>query len=129
MVVTADRDIESALAAAQCVVRSHERLVDFLRAGQTLAEISGLGSVWLNVSVPEAMAAGFAETRARGYAVNDEEVQAGAVAIASAVLDGAGRPVASLVLTGPAGRLTAEARERFGPLLREAARSLSDSLD
>jgi len=39
MVVTAVQDIESAAAAAQRVVQTHERLVDFLRAGQTLAEI------------------------------------------------------------------------------------------
>src|SRR5688572_7021322 len=39
MVVTAVRDIEAAQLAAQCVVRTHERLVEFLRAGQTLAEI------------------------------------------------------------------------------------------
>ncbi|MHC5113788.1 MAG: type I methionyl aminopeptidase [Planctomycetota bacterium] len=39
MVVTASRDIEGALAAGQCVVRTHERLVEFLRAGLTLAEI------------------------------------------------------------------------------------------
>jgi len=39
MVVTAERDIEAAEAAAQCVVRTHERLVQFLRVGQTLAQI------------------------------------------------------------------------------------------
>lgn len=39
MVVTASRDIDAAVAAAQCVVRTHERLVDFLKAGQTLADI------------------------------------------------------------------------------------------
>jgi len=39
MVVTARQDIESAAAAAQCVVRVHERLVEYLRAGLTLAEI------------------------------------------------------------------------------------------
>ncbi len=39
MVVTADHDIEAAHDAAQCVVRVHERLADFLRAGQTLAQI------------------------------------------------------------------------------------------
>lgn len=39
MVVTAPTDIEAAHAAAQCVVRAHERLVDFLQAGQTLAQI------------------------------------------------------------------------------------------
>lgn len=39
MVVTADCDIDAAHVAAQCVVRTHERLVDFLRAGQTLADV------------------------------------------------------------------------------------------
>jgi methionyl aminopeptidase len=39
MVVTASRDVDSALSAAQCVVRTHERLVGFLRAGQTLTDI------------------------------------------------------------------------------------------
>ena len=39
MVVTAERDIDAAYAAAQCVVKVHERLVEFLRAGQTLADI------------------------------------------------------------------------------------------
>jgi methionyl aminopeptidase len=39
MVLTAERDIEGAALAAQKVVRTHERLVEFLKAGQTLAEI------------------------------------------------------------------------------------------
>lgn len=39
MVVTAARDVDCAYAAAQCVVQTHERVVTFLRAGQTLQEI------------------------------------------------------------------------------------------
>jgi methionyl aminopeptidase len=39
MLVTSPADIEGATRAAACVVKAHERLVDFLRAGQTLAEI------------------------------------------------------------------------------------------
>ena len=39
MVVTAERDIEGVLAAAQCVVHTHERLAEYLHAGLTLAEI------------------------------------------------------------------------------------------
>ena len=39
MVITAQREIDSAHAAARRVVETHERLVEFLRAGQTLAEI------------------------------------------------------------------------------------------
>ncbi len=32
-------DVESAHAAAQCVVKTHQRLVEFLKAGQTLIEV------------------------------------------------------------------------------------------
>lgn len=39
MVVTASRDIDAAHAAAQRVVRAHERLVEFLRAGLTLPQV------------------------------------------------------------------------------------------
>lgn len=39
MPVTVQRDIDTAYAAAQCVVRTHERLVEFLRPGLTLAEV------------------------------------------------------------------------------------------
>jgi len=39
MVVTAARDVDCAQAAAQCVVRAHERLAEYLRAGLTLLEI------------------------------------------------------------------------------------------
>ncbi|MHC4947042.1 MAG: M24 family metallopeptidase [Planctomycetota bacterium] len=41
MVVTAERDIEAAATAAGRVRQVHEGLVEFLRAGRTLAEIDG----------------------------------------------------------------------------------------
>lgn len=79
-------------------------------------------------SVTPSMEQDFAETRARGFAVNDEEIQVGSVAIASAVLDGSGRPVGSLVLTGPAERLGPVRREEVGTLLRDAARQLAQEI-
>ncbi len=39
MVVTAQQDIDLAAVAAQKVARTHERLAEFLRAGQTLEEV------------------------------------------------------------------------------------------
>ena len=39
MVITAQREADAAHAAAQRVVRTHERLAEFLQIGQTLAEI------------------------------------------------------------------------------------------
>ncbi len=39
MTVTLEQEVEAAAAAATCVVQTHQRLVDYLRAGLTLAEI------------------------------------------------------------------------------------------
>ncbi len=39
MVISAQQDIDAAEAAAQCVVRTHERLVEYLQVGRTLAQI------------------------------------------------------------------------------------------
>ena len=39
MVVTAQTDIDSALEAALCVTKTHFALADYLKAGQTMAEI------------------------------------------------------------------------------------------
>ena len=39
MVIKRERDIAGAEAAARIVVQVHERLVDFLQPGQTLADI------------------------------------------------------------------------------------------
>jgi len=41
MVVTLAQDIHGVAAAAQCVVETHFRLVEFLRAGLTLPEVDG----------------------------------------------------------------------------------------
>ncbi len=39
MIATAQQDVDGAYAAAQCVVQTHQRIAEFLRAGLTLAEI------------------------------------------------------------------------------------------
>lgn len=82
----------------------------------------------LGAPVTPAMRREFAETRARGYAVNDEEVVSGAVALASAVLGPDGRLLGSLVLTAPAERLPPERREGIGSLLRDGARRLAQEV-
>jgi methionyl aminopeptidase len=48
MPVTAPHDVEAAAAAAQCVVRIHQRLVEFIRAGQTLAAIDRFVAIALD---------------------------------------------------------------------------------
>lgn len=79
----------------------------------------------LGYAVPAAMRAQFDATRERGYAINDEDIVAGAVAMAAAILGPQGTPAGSLVLTGPGERLTPERRGEMGEKLRLAADQLS----
>ena len=75
--------------------------------------------------VPPAGQAEFAETRARGYAVNDGDIEPSAVALASAILGREGLPAGALVLTGPAERLTPARRREIGEKLSLEAQQLS----
>jgi len=76
----------------------------------------------LSGSAPQAE---WAEIRRRGYAVNDGDMVPGAVALASAIVDGQGRIAGSLVLTGPAERIAPERHAELGQRLRAAAMQLS----
>lgn len=69
----------------------------------------------------------FQSARELGYAVNAGDIVAGAIAVAAPILDRNGAPVASLVVTGPAERLTEERRPQIGEKVRDAARLLSES--
>lgn len=77
--------------------------------------------------IPEAMRAEFGETRARGYAVNDEDIAPGAVALASAIFDRNAVPVGALILTGPTERLAAGRRAELGEKLCREASDLSEN--
>ncbi len=57
-----------------------------------------------------------------GYAVEREETVVGYVSVAAAVLDPAGTPLGALSVTGPSRRVDPD---RFGPVVRTAARGLS----
>jgi DNA-binding IclR family transcriptional regulator len=70
----------------------------------------------------------FQATRARGYAVNDGEVEPSAVAMAAAIVSRRGIPAGALVLTGPAERLTAARRAGIGELLRREAEALTQAI-
>ena len=67
----------------------------------------------------------FAQTRERGYAVNNGDIVPEAIAIASAILGLGGEAVGALVLTGPTDRLPPARREEIGPMLHQAAQRLS----
>lgn len=67
----------------------------------------------------------FRATRARGYAVNDGDIEPSAVALAAAIVSRKGVPAGALVLTGPAERLTPACRAEVGERLRHEAEALT----
>lgn len=69
-----------------------------------------------------------AEVRRLGYARSSGERQEGAGSVAAPVFAFDGTVVGAISVCGPVDRVDAGARERFIPLLREAADSLSRSL-
>jgi DNA-binding IclR family transcriptional regulator len=66
--------------------------------------------------------------RARGYAIADEEYDAGIRAVGVPVLDARERPVAALCVSAPAFRTPIERLESFVPVLREAAATIGVQL-
>jgi DNA-binding IclR family transcriptional regulator len=61
------------------------------------------------------------ETRARGYAISDEEVVDGIRSIGVPVLDGMGRPVAAITMLASAEGCSMAQLESIAPRLQEAA--------
>lgn len=76
----------------------------------------------------EALRAELAAVKARGYATNKGEWRADIAAVAAAIPDPDGRPVASLSISTPINRLPDERRPEYGSLVRAAARRVSDVL-
>ncbi|MCX2734258.1 IclR family transcriptional regulator [Saccharopolyspora sp. NFXS83] len=63
-----------------------------------------------------------------GYAANFAEWRADIAAVAAAVFDDAGEPIAGLSISAPADRITPDLRERYGALVVEAAARVSATL-
>lgn len=80
------------------------------------------------LSDPAALRADLARTRARGYALDNEERTEGMRCVAAPVLDAFGEPVAGLSVSGPSARLSEAEAERIGALVRAAAARLSEGL-
>ncbi|MDJ1159200.1 IclR family transcriptional regulator C-terminal domain-containing protein [Chelatococcus sp. SYSU_G07232] len=69
-----------------------------------------------------------AETRGRGYAVDDEEHVPGMRCVAAPILGRRGRPVAALSVSGPAERMPPARLASLGALVRGAADRLTGLL-
>lgn len=76
----------------------------------------------------EQLKAHLAIVRARGYAIDDEEIVLGTRCVGTAILDPAGKPLAAISVAGPTFRITAERAERLGQELVDVARRISSLL-
>lgn len=78
------------------------------------------------ITDPEAVMAKIAEARQDGYACAKEESLLGEIVIAGAVVDGEGRPLGAIHISGSLSEWNeAGFRRRFSPLLLEAVRAVS----
>lgn len=66
--------------------------------------------------------------RARGFAIDDEEILPGVRCVGAPILDGQGRMRGALSVAGPAFRMTRERLELLGPELAAAGRRVGASL-
>jgi IclR family pca regulon transcriptional regulator len=106
-----------------------------------LADLSDAALVtWLAAAPPralteqtltsrEALLADLAATRARGYALSDQELALGLRGAAAAIRDGSGIAIAAISVSGPAATLTIERIEQVvGPAVVAAAAQISRAL-
>ena len=67
------------------------------------------------------LSSNLAEVRARGYALNNEELFDGIIGVAVPIQDAGGRTLSALAVHGPLTRLSLTDCERFVPKLRKSA--------
>ena len=73
------------------------------------------------VTSEAALRAELNETRQRGYAINRNESEFGALSVGAAVLDRARRPVAAISVAGPTERMTADLDQTIQSVVEAAA--------
>src|SRR5262249_59973526 len=64
----------------------------------------------------------------RGYSIDDQEVELGARCVAAPIVDGNGRVVAALSISGPTTRVSRERVPAFAQAIKKAARLISTQL-
>jgi DNA-binding IclR family transcriptional regulator len=77
---------------------------------------------------PEALMRSLERVRRRGYAIDDEEVEAGVRCIGAPILDETGYPMAAVSVSGPASRITQQSLPAIAEHLLRCCRQISASL-
>jgi IclR family acetate operon transcriptional repressor len=133
-------------------VETHEAIRAFFRPGtRALFHASGVGKAILAHRAPaqvaaslkrtglprftehtlttlESLLADLVQVKARGFAVDDEERNLGMRCVGAPIFDEHGEAVAGLSISGPTVRVTKEAVERLGPLVRDAAARVTHAI-
>ncbi|MEO1719120.1 MAG: IclR family transcriptional regulator [Pseudomonadota bacterium] len=90
---------------------------------------TGLNSFSQNtITDPQRLFDELARARARGWAENNEEHEAGMCAVAAPVFDEHGAAMAALSVTGPATRMPPERLGELGPMVQRAAAEITRSI-
>jgi len=79
------------------------------------------GFTRLSITSPEVLAADLGRTRARGFAIDDQERAEGMRCVAAPIFNGHGEPVAGLSVSGPAFRMGLDTAAAIGLRVRAAA--------
>jgi IclR family acetate operon transcriptional repressor len=80
------------------------------------------------IADPGELLAELEEIRERGYSTNGGEWRSDVSAVAAAVVDDTGHPVASISINVPTSRMTDVSRSAYGALVRETAAAVSAAL-
>jgi IclR family transcriptional regulator, acetate operon repressor len=111
--------------------RDHTDLMAFLPQEEQDALVSRLsldGAGPRAITHPDRLGEELARTKKRGYAVDDEELGEGVYAVGVSVLDGRGRPAASLGIATLAFQISLKDLENFVPLLQGGAGEIAVQL-
>ncbi len=81
-----------------------------------------------SITDPDALLAELSEIASQGYAIDNEELMEGMVALAAPVLDQRGRYIAAIAFHGPTPRLTIDIAKGHLEMLKEASRDLTEAL-
>jgi len=91
------------------------------RVAAIVAERGLPGFTDLSITDEASLVRDLAETRARGFAIDDQERAEGMRCVAAPIFNGFGEPVAGLSVSGPAFRVTIEDATKIGAQVRAAA--------
>lgn len=98
------------------------------RRREHLLNVSALHAYTVNTMTDAAqLEEAFAEIRAQGYSIDDQEFLAGVVCAAVPIRDARGRVCAAIAVSAPQVRMPIALAVQHVPLLAEAAREISDT--